>query len=86
MKHETKSMMYSMQSPKEEIPAGSTGHCPPESSKPPAPVFSEQERAEAEAFWAKVTKDDEEDLKALNETIAEAKRRGVPLHYIIPVN
>jgi hypothetical protein len=86
MKHETKSMMYSMQSPKEEIPAGPTGHCHPESSKPPGRIYSEEEKAEAAAFWAKVKKDSEKAEQALIEAIAEAKRRGVPLHYIIPVN
>lgn len=67
----------------EEIP---TGPCHPESSKPPAPVLSEQEKAELADHWARWEKERAEDMKRLGKAIEEAKRRGVPLHYIIPVN
>jgi hypothetical protein len=75
-----------MQSSTEETADGNGEPFLAESTKLPPPVLTEQEKAELAAHWARWEKERAEDMKRLGEAIEEAKRRGVPLHYIIPVN
>lgn len=67
-----------MQSPTEQTQNGRTESSPRESSQPPA--------VDWEKYWAEKEKEWEVQDAKVNAAIAEAKRRGVPLHEIIPVN
>jgi hypothetical protein len=53
---------------------------------PDAKRFSPEELQDLAEFWAKVDQEREEQDAKVNAAIQEAKRRGIPLHEIIPVN